>query len=84
MDPSAVAELLEDEHPQIVAIVLASLEEDHAAQVLINIPEPIRGEALLRVARLQVIDPAAMEELDKVLEKQLGKVRRTPPGRSMA
>ncbi len=79
MDPSAVAELLEDEHPQIVAIVLASLEEDHAAQVLINIPEPIRGEALLRVARLQVIDPAAMEELDKVLEKQLGKVRRTPP-----
>lgn len=79
MDPGAVAELLEDEHPQIVAIVLASLDEEQAAQVLVNIPEPTRGEALLRVARLQVIDPAAMEELDKVLEKQLGKVRRTPP-----
>jgi|TARA_R100000005_G_scaffold84289_2_gene52354 flagellar motor switch protein FliG len=79
MDPGAVAELLEDEHPQIIAIVLASLDEEQSAQVLVNIPEPVRSEALLRVARLQVIDPAAMEELDKVLEKQLGKVRKTPP-----
>ena len=66
MDPGAVAELLEDEHPQIIAIVLASLDEEQSAQVLVNIPEPVRSEAL-------------MEELDKVLEKQLGKVRKTPP-----
>jgi len=79
MDPGAVSELLEDEHPQITAIVLASLDEDQAAQILMRIAEPTRSEALLRVARLAVIDPAAMEELDKVLEKQLGKVRRTPP-----
>ncbi|HBQ41137.1 MAG TPA: flagellar motor switch protein FliG, partial [Halieaceae bacterium] len=52
-------------------------DEEQSAQVLVNIPEPVRSEALLRVARLQVIDPAAMEELDKVLEKQLGKVRKT-------
>lgn len=83
MDGSAIAGLLDGEHPQIVAIVLASLEDDHAAQVLSALPDSVRSEALLRVARLEVIDPSAMEELDKVLEKQLGKVRQSSPPRSV-
>jgi flagellar motor switch protein FliG len=83
MDGSAIADLLDGEHPQIVAIVLASLEDDHAAQVLSALPDSVRSEALLRVARLEVIDPSAMEELDKVLEKQLGKVRQSSPPRSV-
>ena len=33
----------------------------------------------MRVASLEMIDPTAMEELDKVLEKQLGRVSKTPP-----
>ena len=79
MDATAVAELIEDEHPQIIAIVLASLDDDHAAAVLGSLPAAVRPEAMLRVARLEVIDPAAMEELDQVLERQLGKVRKSPP-----
>ena len=79
MDARAVAEIIEDEHPQIIAIVLASLDDDHAAQVLAALPEALRPEAMLRVARLEIIDPAAMEELDQVLERQLGKVRKSPP-----
>ena len=38
-----VAEIIEDEHPQIIAIVLASLDDDHAAQVLAALPEAERG-----------------------------------------
>ncbi|MEQ8514841.1 MAG: flagellar motor switch protein FliG, partial [Chromatocurvus sp.] len=83
MDGRSIAELLDGEHPQIVAIVLASLDDDHAAQVLAALPDAVRREALLRVARLELIDPAAMEELDKVLEKQLGKVRQSSPPRSV-
>jgi len=81
MDGRAIAQLLDGEHPQIVAIVLASLDDDHAAQVLSELPEAVRSDAMLRVARLDMIDPAAMEELDKVLEKQLGKVRQSSPPR---
>jgi flagellar motor switch protein FliG len=79
MDARSVAELIEEEHPQIIAIVLASLDEDHAAAVLTHLPEGTRGDVMLRVARLEMIDPAAMEELDRVLEKQLGKVAKSPP-----
>lgn len=81
MDGRAIADLLDGEHPQIIAIVLASLDDDHAAQVLSELPEAVRSDAMLRVARLELIDPAAMEELDKVLEKQLGKVRQSSPPR---
>jgi flagellar motor switch protein FliG len=79
MDARAVATLIEAEHPQIIAIVLASLDDDHAAQVLAQLPSALRANVLQRVARLQFIDPTAMDELDKVLEKQLGRVSKTPP-----
>ncbi|MEE4108693.1 MAG: flagellar motor switch protein FliG [Halieaceae bacterium] len=79
MDAGAVADLIGEEHPQIIAIVLASLDEDQAAAVLRALPDEQRGDIVLRIARLEVIDPAAMEELDKVLEKQLGRASKTPP-----
>lgn len=79
MDAASVADLIVDEHPQIIAIVLASLDEEQAAEVLAELPEAMRSDLMLRVARLEMIDPAAMEELDKVLEKQLGQASKTPP-----
>ncbi|MFT4767496.1 MAG: flagellar motor switch protein FliG [Glaciecola sp.] len=79
MDAGSVADIIVEEHPQIMAIVLASLEEDQAAEVLGELPEHMRSGLVLRIAKLEMIDPAAMEELDKVLEKQLGRVSRTPP-----
>lgn len=79
MDSRAVASLIGEEHPQIIAIVMASLDEDQAAGVFKELPEALRTDVMMRVARLEMIDPAAMEELDKVLEKQLGRVSKTPP-----
>lgn len=79
MDARSVAGMIRQEHPQIVAIVLASLESDHAAEVLPLLPESMRTDALMRIARLELIDPAALQELDQVLEKQLGNFQKLPP-----
>ena len=79
MDARAVASLIEAEHPQIIAIVMASLDHDHAAAVLRQLPAALHADVMLRVARLEMVDPAAMEELDKVLEKQLGRVSKSSP-----
>lgn len=70
MDPRAVAEVIQNEHPQIIAIVLASLEHDHAAEVLAHIPENSRSDVLMRIATLDDVSPAALDELNDVLEKQ--------------
>src|SRR5688500_8916849 len=70
MDPRAVAELIRLEHPQIIAIVLAYLDPDQAAEVLGNFPVPVRADVVLRIATLDGIQPTALHELDEVIEKQ--------------
>ncbi|MGB5398172.1 MAG: flagellar motor switch protein FliG, partial [Gammaproteobacteria bacterium] len=70
MDPRAVADVVRNEHPQIIAIVLSYLESDHAAEVLKNLPEASRSEVIMRVATLDSVPPAALAELNEVLEKQ--------------
>ncbi|MFP4335895.1 MAG: flagellar motor switch protein FliG [Wenzhouxiangella sp.] len=70
MDPRSVAELIRMEHPQIIAIVLAYLEADNAAEVLSALPERIRADVIMRLATLDGIPPSAFQELDEVLERQ--------------
>jgi len=79
MDARSVAGLIKREHPQIIALVLASLEGDHAGQVISLLPLDIRTEVILRIAKLDLIDPAALQELDQVLEKQLGSSQKSSP-----
>jgi len=70
MDARAVAELIRLEHPQIIAIVLSFLDPDQAAGVLSEFPERVRTDVIMRVASLDGIQPAALQELDEILEKQ--------------
>lgn len=79
MDARSLAGLIKREHPQIIAIVLVSLEGDHAAQVISLLPTDIRADVMLRIAKLDLIDPAALQELDQILEKQLGNSQKFPP-----
>jgi len=71
MDARAVVELIRLEHPQIIAIVLSYLEADQAAEVLGEFPEKVRSDVLMRIATLDGVQPAAMRELNEILEKQL-------------
>jgi flagellar motor switch protein FliG len=70
MDARAVAELIRLEHPQIQAIVLSYLDNDHAAAVIRFFPEGTRHDVLLRIATLDGIQPSALQELDGILERQ--------------
>jgi len=70
MDPRGVAEVIRQEHPQIIAIVLAYLESDQAAEVLDLLPERVRPDVIMRIATLDGIPPSAFNELDEVMEKQ--------------
>lgn len=69
MDPRAVAELIRLEHPQIIAIVLAYLDADQAAEILQVLPERIRHDVVMRIAAIDGIQPSALRELDLIMEK---------------
>ncbi len=83
MDPLSVAELLRNEHPQIVAAILVHLDYDHAADVLKNLTERQRNEVMLRIATMEGIQPAALKDLNEVLFNVLAggdKVRKSSLG----
>lgn len=71
MEPRAVAELIRNEHPQIIAIVLSHLDSDHAADVLTALPEKVRPDLMMRIATLDTVQPAALQELNEMLERQV-------------
>lgn len=83
MDPVSVAELLRNEHPQIIAAILVHLDFEQAAGVLTHLTERQRGEVMLRIATLEGIQPTALKDLNEVLFKVLAggdKIRKTSLG----
>jgi len=70
MEPKAVAGMLRNEHPQVIAIVLSYLDAEQAALVLGALPQEIQPDVIVRVASLDGVQPAALNELDEALEKQ--------------
>ncbi len=83
MDPVSVAELLRNEHPQIIAAILVHLDFEQAAGVMVHLTERQRGEVMLRIATLEGIQPTALKDLNEVLFKVLAggdKIRKTSLG----
>lgn len=70
MDPRSIADLIRNEHPQIMAIVLTFLEHDQAAEVLAMFAEPVRVDVILRIATLEGVQPTALQELNDIMERQ--------------
>jgi flagellar motor switch protein FliG len=70
MDARSIADMIQDEHPQVVAIILSVLEHEVAADVLIFLPPDSRAEVMQRVANLETVQPSAMEELESIMKKQ--------------
>jgi flagellar motor switch protein FliG len=71
MDASSVAELIRNEHPQIIATILVHLDRDQASEILTYFTERLRNDTILRIATLDGIQPSALRELNDVLTKLL-------------
>jgi flagellar motor switch protein FliG len=71
MDPGSVAELLRNEHPQIVAAILVHLDPDQCSAVLKSFTDRHRNEVMVRIATLDGIQPSALKDLNEVLSRVL-------------
>jgi flagellar motor switch protein FliG len=69
MDSKSVAEILRNEHPQIVSIVLSYLEPEQSAEVLAFLPDTVRADLVIRIATMDGVRPQALSELDEMIEK---------------
>ena len=71
MEPKTVADMVRNEHPQVVAIVLSYLESDQSAEILQLLPEGHRVDLLRRISSLDSVQPGALQELNQMIEQQV-------------
>ena len=72
MEATEIAAMLEKEHPQIAAVLIANLDPAVAGQVLELLPDAVQPDILHRVARLGPITPEAVETLKTMLANRSG------------
>ena len=79
-EPEEIAAMIEEEHPQIAAVLLANLDPDVAAKVFEHLPEAVQPQILRRVAKLGPVPPEAIETLKAMLQRRAGSGARKPVG----
>jgi len=83
MDAVSIADLLHNEHPQIISAILVHLDYELTANVLKEFTERMRYDILMRIANLEGIQPTALQDLNDVLYRALSggeKIRKTNLG----
>src|SRR5207249_3104051 len=71
MDAATVADLVKNEHPQIIATILVHLEFDHAGEILKHFTDRLRNDVILRISTLDGVQPVALQELNDALTRLL-------------
>jgi flagellar motor switch protein FliG len=82
-EPAEIANMIEEEHPQIAAVLLANLDPDIAAKVFEHLPEPMQPQILRRVAKLGPVPPEAIETLKVMLQSRAGAAKKPSAGLQM-
>lgn len=70
MDARAISELIADEHPQIMALVIACLDYAQGAEVLTALPDEVQHDVVRRIAQLSSVTPEALRDLEQVLQRK--------------
>jgi len=70
-DPQLLSKLIQDEHPQTVAVVLANLEPDHAAEVIRLLPEEVRCDIAMRLAQLDQVSQPVQNRVAEIIAAKL-------------
>jgi len=71
MDAATAADLIKNEHPQIIATILVHLEFDQAGEILKHFTDRLRNDVVLRIATLDGVQPTALKELNDALTRML-------------
>ena len=77
MDPKLISEIIQQEHPQIIAIILSFLDTHQSAEVLRELPDKLRVDVIMRIASLTSIQPSALEDLNQIIEEQISTQNKT-------
>ncbi|MBM4333049.1 MAG: flagellar motor switch protein FliG [Deltaproteobacteria bacterium] len=81
LDPRTLASFIKNEHPQTIAVVLAHLDSGQAAAILGEFPDRVRTEVLYRIAQLENVPSAILEEMDQSLQEEISMLENLEGGK---
>ncbi len=70
-DSKQVLNFIQNEHPQIIALILAYLRPKQAAEVLAELPGDKQADVARRIALMDRTSPDVIKEVERALEKKL-------------
>ncbi len=81
LDARTLANLIRNEHPQTIAVVLAHLDADQSAAILDELPLRVQTDVLFRIAQLERVPPAVLQEIDQILQEEVSLVENVEGGK---
>lgn len=73
-DPAQVLTFIQDEHPQTVALILAYMPMNAAAQILSKLPADIRADVAARIGQMDQTPPEVIKRVEQVLERKVSSI----------
>ncbi len=73
-DPAQLAQFVDAEHPQTIALILSHLPATQAAQTMVHLSPELRTEVALRIATMDRTPPEVVEQVEEVLKRKLSTV----------
>jgi flagellar motor switch protein FliG len=70
-DPLQLAKLIQDEHPQTIALILSHLHPAQAATLISSLPVQTRTDVAIRMADLNQISPEIVRNIASVIDQKL-------------
>ena len=77
IDPKQLVKIIQNEHPQTIAIILSHLDQSTAAEVLAQLPKELQSDITLRIASLDKVSPAVIKHVSEVLEGKMENISST-------
>ena len=71
IDPKMVTDIIRNEHPQTIALILAHLSPEKSGTILPSLPEDLRAEVVLRISSLEGVPPDVVSDVAEMLENEV-------------
>ncbi len=72
MQPRMVSSLLENEHPQTIALILSTQKSDHASKIMKYLTDDLTADVALRIAKIDRVAPEVLNQIEEALMREIG------------
>jgi len=71
VDATQILNVIHNEHPQIIALVLSYIEPKQSAQIIASLPSERQTEIISRISSMGSTSPEYVKEAERILERKI-------------